>query len=149
MLCKSPKTDKVWANFPSNPQNSDRLRADFGPSNPQYRGQPYIGASGVLCEGRGCAGRVIRLAYHLVHACISSQEQYRATIFHSETRAQLLLSDSAPTENAGCSPRAANSPDAATTSPPSFRSRSRSLRARDPKHKQRPILIVTPEHDVL
>ncbi len=33
---------------PSNPQNSDRLRADFGPSNPQYRGQPYIGASGVL-----------------------------------------------------------------------------------------------------
>src|SRR5260370_42043298 len=48
MLCKSPKTDKVWANFPSNTQNSDRLRADFGPSNPQYRGQPYIGASGVL-----------------------------------------------------------------------------------------------------
>src|SRR5216684_2552111 len=29
----------------SNPQNSDRLWAHFGPSNPQNRGQPYIGAS--------------------------------------------------------------------------------------------------------
>src|SRR5258708_38818638 len=61
-----PKNGQSLGDFsgpgPSNPQNSDRLRADFGPSNPQYRGQPYIGASGVLEEGSLCAARLPPLA---------------------------------------------------------------------------------------
>src|SRR5713226_10779246 len=55
-----PKNGQSLGDFsgpgPSNPQNSDRLRADFGPSNPQYRGQPYIGASGVLLQRNEAPG---------------------------------------------------------------------------------------------
>src|SRR5258707_15508240 len=76
-----PKNGQASGKFsnsrPSNPQNLDRLWADFGPSNPQNHGQPYIGASRGLTQhiGQDRAGWTARIRTFSYLICFDFQLQ--------------------------------------------------------------------------